>query len=380
MKVSIVSPDLSHNCLGRAFVLAQLIEKNHKVEIIGPQSTDEIWGPLRNKYKYKGIQTTSRLDQYGRSLPGLLDLITGDVIYASKPRIKSYGTSLIKAFGSNRPLILDIDDWESGLNYAHSRFKSYLRGAIDLGYTSSIYYTNLMEKMSSFADARTVSNYFLQDKFGGVMIPHARNVERFDPNKYNKYDIRNELNLPMNGFIVMFSGTPKPHKGLEDLAEALSHISEPRIKGVIVGASKSKYIEQVKEIGGDSLLIRGRQPFDELPKWIAASDVISIPQRDTPQAYGQVPAKVFDAMAMAKPIIATNVSDLPYILNNCGIIVPPGNSELIQKAIITLFSDELLRDELGQSARRKCEKEYSYHALAPKINEVLESAVLNSDP
>ena len=44
-------------------------------------------------------------------------------------------------------------------------------------------------------------------------------------------------------------------------------------------------------------------------------------------------AKILDAMAMAKPIIATNVSDIPEILDNCGWIVEPENPEQLSKSI-----------------------------------------------
>jgi len=35
MKISILTPDLSHNCLGRAYLLAKIIQGYYEVEIIG---------------------------------------------------------------------------------------------------------------------------------------------------------------------------------------------------------------------------------------------------------------------------------------------------------------------------------------------------------
>ncbi|WP_176548195.1 glycosyltransferase [Natrinema sp. CBA1119] len=127
----------------------------------------------------------------------------------------------------------------------------------------------------------------------------------------------------------------------------------------------------MKRIAGNSLTIKGQQPFDEIPKWIAAVDAIAIPQRNTLATRGQLPAKVFDAMAMAKPIIATNVSDLPTILDGCGLIVEPEEPTQLQDAILRLFFDETLREEIGQAARKRCVKQYSYDALAPVIDEIV---------
>ena len=36
IKISILSPDLSHNCLGRAYLLAKILQRHYEVEIIGP--------------------------------------------------------------------------------------------------------------------------------------------------------------------------------------------------------------------------------------------------------------------------------------------------------------------------------------------------------
>ena len=48
MKISILSPDLSHNCLGRAYLLAKVLQRHYKVEIIGPVFRYGIWEPVAN--------------------------------------------------------------------------------------------------------------------------------------------------------------------------------------------------------------------------------------------------------------------------------------------------------------------------------------------
>ena len=43
MKISILSPDLSNNCLGRAYLLAKILQRRYEVEIVGPIFGDGIW-------------------------------------------------------------------------------------------------------------------------------------------------------------------------------------------------------------------------------------------------------------------------------------------------------------------------------------------------
>lgn len=373
MLVSVVSPDLSHNCLGRAYVLAQLIERNHEVEIVGPQLRDDIWEPIKDEYEYKGVRTGSRLYQFPFAVPDLLNRISGDVVYASKPRTTSYGLSLLATLGRDRPLILDVDDWETGFSYRHGRVETYLKGVPRLLTANSIYYKRSLEALSGLADTHTVSNRFLQDRFDGTIIPHAKDTDKLDPTRFDKTNVRDELDLPPDDFLVMFSGTPRPHKGVDDLARAVAAIDRDDVRAVVVGAHESEYVDTVRKLGGDSIILRGMQPFDEIPKWLAAADVIAIPQKDNPATWGQMPSKVFDAMAMAKPVIASDVSDLPTVLEDCGRIIEPGDIEELREAIVDLARHPELCEELGRRARQRCIKKYSYDALAPVMNNLITS-------
>jgi glycosyltransferase involved in cell wall biosynthesis len=163
---------------------------------------------------------------------------------------------------------------------------------------------------------------------------------------------------------------------VEDLAKAVADISRDDLSLLVVGADESAYTDSVRTIGGESAIIRGRQPFDEIPKWIAAADIVAIPQRETPQTRGQIPAKVFDAMAMAKPVVATDVNDLPDVLDNCGRIVAPDSSNELREAILDLVEHPSLRSDLGRAARQRCIDKYSYDALAPVLADVIESVAV----
>jgi glycosyltransferase involved in cell wall biosynthesis len=93
------------------------------------------------------------------------------------------------------------------------------------------------------------------------------------------------------------------------------------------------------------------------------ANMIVLPQRNNSSAVGQIPAKVFDAMAMAKPIIATRVSDLPIILDGCGLIVEPGNINALSDSILWVLENETEAKKLGNKARIKCINKYSWSSM-----------------
>jgi len=92
MKISILTPDLSHNCLGRAYLLAKILQRHYEVEIVGPIFGDGIWKPVADDKTivYKGVKICGSLNPYWQSME-LVKKIDGDVIYASKPLFTSFG-------------------------------------------------------------------------------------------------------------------------------------------------------------------------------------------------------------------------------------------------------------------------------------------------
>jgi glycosyltransferase involved in cell wall biosynthesis len=265
-----------------------------------------------------------------------------------------------------------LDDWETAHAYEKNRSaKFYLNIIPHLYYVNSLSWKLVLENLCSFADEVTVSNTFLRKRMGGSVIVHARNTETFDPSLYSNNDVKRELGLPRDKTIAMFTGTPRPHKGVESLIEAQAQFKNDNLITVIVGDDDSRYSKKLKKTAGRSVVFCGRQPFKNIPKWIAACDIFIVPQRNTLANRGQIPAKVFDAMAMAKPVIATEVGDLPRVLDGCGIIVDPESPRAIADAIESLHVNLERRKALGNAARKRCVEQYSYKALAPKLKDIV---------
>jgi glycosyltransferase involved in cell wall biosynthesis len=116
----------------------------------------------------------------------------------------------------------------------------------------------------------------------------------------------------------------------------------------------------------------GPVPFSEVPGFLEAADVVAIPQRDTSDTRGQVPAKLFDAMALGRPIVSTRVSMIPEILEGCGTLVAPGDVAGLASAIEHLADHAAEARALGERARRRCEERYSFVSARRVLFPVLE--------
>lgn len=361
MKISILSHDLSHNCLGRAYLLAKVLQRSYEVEIIGPTFGDGIWNPVdTEEFDYISVPGAS-YPKFIPSIRKMLDVIDGDVVYAIKPRPTSYGIGLIKKLSTKVPVVLDIDDWEVGFS-SNSKFQFIKDSCLSIGGPNGLLYTYLMEKLVFLADDITVSSTFLQNRFGGIIVPHGRDTNAFDPQKFDGNFFRDKYGLS-DEQLIMFFGTPRPHKGLEEIIHAIQLIKRDDVKLVIVGAHNDRYTRKLKHIGSNIVHMYGMQPFTKVPEFLSMADMIVLPQQDTSSAVGQVPAKVFDGMAMGKPIITTRVSDLPTILDGCGLIVEPGDVKALSDSIRWVLGNEAEAQILGNKAREKCVREYSWDAM-----------------
>jgi len=377
MQVSVICPNLSGNCLGRAHLLTELLKMNYKVEIIGPKFDDTIWKPLKDAHSYKVMNGSKSILSTKILCSQINNKAEGDILLASKPMMTSFGISLLSKLNFDRPIILDIDDWESQFHKHESFIITNCLSTLRVKNSNSYYWIRLLELISNRADKITVSNSFLKNKFGGEIIPHVRDTSKFNPDDYDKASERNELGIPLDKTVVMFSGTPRPHKGVSDLAKAMEMTSNDIIL-VIVGAGDEKYISKLRNKHNNRLFIFGKQSFDEIPKWLSTADIIAVPQRESSSSIGQLPAKLFDAMAMSKPIITTNVSMIPNIIGDSGVIIEPGNVDDLCDHIIRLHNNPELRQRLGRCARKRCEEKYSYTAVAPQLSNIVEQLLSHS--
>lgn len=372
IKVSILTPDLSHNCLGRAYLLAKILKKHYEVEVVGPLfDGDCIWKPVVNdeSISYKFVRC-SKLNPYWQ-IRQLIKKINGDVIYAHKPSFMSFGVGLLKKVFEKKPLILDIDDWQMGfMKESWNKSSSFHRFIFLIFstlffYNLGSYWNSLFgEKLARCANEITVSNNFLQKKFGGTIVWHARDIKVFDPGKFDQDQIKEKYKIDRNRKVVMFFGTPRPYKGIEHLMRSIKLVKNKNILLVIIGIdNEDSYcfdlVKTAKKSLGKRFIGLGQQSFEMAPELLAMADIVVIPQKKNFATIGQIPAKIFDAMAMAKPIIATNVSDLPEILDGCGWIIESGNEKQLVKTIQYILDNPGEAKKAGEKARQKCLDYYS---------------------
>jgi glycosyltransferase involved in cell wall biosynthesis len=375
LKISLLSFDLSGTCVIRAHLLARMLVTDHEVEIVGPAAKGEVWEPLRHDTvaPFRVLK--------GSTAAELADGVDGDVLYALKPRPTSLGIAIAAHKQRPRPLVVDVDDWETGFLYddAHRMLRSGFRHEtkwvastlLDFRSDNNLYRTALASRHVKRADAVTTSSRWLAQRYGGTVIPQARDTSHFDPSSVARDEVRAELGIAPDKVVLLFMGGPRRHKGLNNVLAAMDTLGRDDLLLLVVGGDPElPERRDVRSVGW--------VPYAATNRYLAAADMVVLAHDPSPGARGQMPTKLYDAMAMARPVVVSDVSDMAEVAEGCGIVVPPADVPALAAAIRTLADDPSLRRGLGDAGRAKCVARYSDDAVRPDLLRVIDAAVANA--
>lgn len=389
LKISLIASDLSQKGAGRwgggvrPFLIAEALQRlGHQVQIIGlafDSDSPTLTHPTIPVYPVPCQYYSGFLSASQALFPKLQD---SDLIYPIKLKPSSFGLGIIFNFFLKKPLILDIDDWEmswyGGDNWRYrpnpkQLFRDIFRSNGDLRYIDFPFYLQLMEKLTPYATAITTHTHFLQQRFGGYYVPNGKDTQLFDPTRYDPLASKDKYNLTPYR-VIMFPGAPRPYKGIEDVLIALDLLQQEDLRLVIVGGSPyDDFDRTLREKWEKWMIYLPPHPPQQMPEIISASDIIIIPQRDTPMTQAQFPLKLTDGMSMAKPILATAVGDIPEILGETGYIVSPDSPPALAEAIRFIFAHPQEAQEKAQQARQRCQQLFSLDNMADCLDRLIHS-------
>jgi glycosyltransferase involved in cell wall biosynthesis len=362
--VAIVCSNTSNNCLGRAMLLADLVRDRAETKVVGFQLQSDPWPPAKDSPVRVVSTPLGSALRYGEAAAWLRRELVGHRVIVSKPMFTSLGVAL-RAGVSGAEMLLDIDDWEVGLYNTRSGFSNAVNFA-NPNRLNSYWSTVHMDKVIPTCRHRMVSNTWLEERYGGTLLPHVRNTDELDPRRVDRQAERARYDMNRH-FWIGFVGSLRPHKGVEDLLAAVA-LQDANVGLYIAGAESNhpygeRLLAQARSVlPPERLRVLPAFPLSELPQRLALADVLCMPSREFDAAQGQIPAKLFDAMSMAVPVIATKLNDMPRVLGDGGIIVPPSDPAALAQAVSRLQTDPALRESYGSRARQRAIAEYSYSA------------------
>ncbi|MCX7732263.1 MAG: glycosyltransferase family 4 protein [candidate division WOR-3 bacterium] len=209
--------------------------------------------------------------------------------------------------------------------------------------------------------ARTAIEPYLPGEYR--IIPSGVNLKLFHPGYKPKIKKRTGEK------IILFLGRLDKRKGLEILIQAMPLIisSIPHIRLVVIGDGprKKHCVKMVHDLGlAEKVFFLGAVQTEELPEYYCSADVYCSPALGG-ETLGIV---LLEAMACGVPVVASNIPGYDETVShlNDGVLVTPGNSAELAKAIIKVLSDNSLRANLINAGLHKVKKNYDWSIIASK--------------
>lgn len=243
----------------------------------------DIYEPYRGEVEVKSVRTTLRPFDLFPKIRELEKAAEGDVIYAFKPLVTSFAPAYYAArIADHRPLLLDVEDEEvygDQIRGAYDAWRKLGRGW-NLGISWK--YTRLLQLLRRSVDAVTAVSTVLQRRYGGTLLRHGPDEDRFDPNRNfgSKSQLRKKWGLPEKKKLTVFIGAPCSHKELDTLADALSRPSLEEWAFVLVGPHENEFVNPLREKVPERSYFLGPQKYDYAPEFLHLADAIPIPKKN----------------------------------------------------------------------------------------------------
>jgi len=200
---------------------------------------------------------------------------------------------------------------------------------------------------------------------------------RFDPDRCDGRKVRNELAIPSDAALVGHVGM-RDWKGWKELLRAFPSIRErhPSAHLLLVGCGSERQREAVRETAaemglGDHVSVTLARA--DMPDVLCACDVVVDPS----WAGTGITGTIREAMALAKPVVATAVAGNPELVEHgsSGLLVEPRDVPSLAAAVARLLAEPVLASRLGRNAQRRVRSRFSTEVRIDRLERVYRRAL-----
>lgn len=208
------------------------------------------------------------------------------------------------------------------------------------------------------------------------VITNGADLEQYGPlPKQN--GVRESLGLDRE-FMASYIGTHGMAHGLDTVlraAELLKDREQVRFLLVGGGAERVNLLRQKESLGLSNVIMLPQQPKEMMPSFLAASDACMVLLKKQDLFKTVIPSKIFEAMAMERPVILGVEGESRAIIEaaGCGVCIEPGNHHQLAETVLLLSHDEGRVRELGKQGRRFVIEKYNRDRLASDYLRLIQS-------
>ena len=174
--------------------------------------------------------------------------------------------------------------------------------------------------------------------------------------------------------LVVFHGTFVPLQGLPAIVRAAKLLEPEGVRFRIVGDGQERGVVEalVRELDAGNVELPGRVPLREMPREIAAASLCLGIFGTSAKAGRVVPNKVFECLAVGRPIVTADTPAVRDALAGAVAVVPADDSNALAAEIRTLLADPARLTSLGAAGHERYRRDYSEEALGSLLASYVE--------
>jgi len=334
MQLTFITESLSSNSLGRTYSLWLLAQSlGWKATVLSVRG-GQIWGPVKGSNFAADCRRVS-VDELAQAVPAGTDLIV-----ACKPLMDSFGLALKVSAACGKPLLLDVDDPDLEARMRTGRPVQMIARAMRRPVRAV---RDLSLHRNAMSLPTIVSNPWLQARYGGHIVPHAR-----DDQGSGVYSSSRAPHLA-------FVGTNRRHKGVDLLRDAVAELQDQGFTLSVTDNAPANANPWENWLGQTS--------FDAGMKLVRDADIVAIPSLRTRHSEGQLPAKLIDAMLLGRPVVVSDVAPLPWAAGDGGLVIRSGSVSDLRSALLQL-QDPARREQVGRAGRARALRMFATDAVS----------------
>ena len=209
-----------------------------------------------------------------------------------------------------------------------------------------------------------------------VLLPNWVNLAAIQPQgprqrASNPY--RQELGIPEQALVLLYSGSMNKKQGLELLVAVIRELADvPNLVWLLAGEGPTKTELAAATAGMAQVRLLPLQPAERLHDWLNLADVHLLPQK-AGAADLVLPSKLLGILASGRPVVASSPagSELGQLAEQAGLRVEPDDGAGFAAALRQLIDNPALRQRLGQQGRQLAEQCYGQEAVLGQLQEQL---------
>jgi glycosyltransferase involved in cell wall biosynthesis len=202
-----------------------------------------------------------------------------------------------------------------------------------------------------------------------IFLPNAADTDFFRPDVPCGH-IRERYGLHNKKVIGFVGGLNHVH-GLDFLFDIIPDVLNSQKEAVFFligdGVLRGHLEKRIQDMGmGNKVFLAGNVPHSDLPAYVSVFDIAVVPDSNE---YGS-PMKIFEYMAMAKPVVAPVIGPVTDAINDGkeGFLFPRLDGRMFAQALISLLENSELRRVTGAAGRDKVEKNYTWMKNAEQVD------------